>query len=148
MYVFRCLVITPLSYSVVMMSPSKIKCICYCFSEIVSQFYNDIYLIIWLLVVNVHFNTLVKHYKNWMKGLTYKRQVWKRLSKDGHCKIPCDHFKKLEGIGRTKRSAMDPSFSQKRKALKRQNGWRDYGKRIHIELIINLVMKLQPMKMN
>ena len=87
MYVFRCLVITPLSYSVVMMSPSKIKCICYCFSEIVSQFYNDIYLITCckcslqyvgetLQKLNERFNLQKTGLKAPLKGWTLQNTLW------------------------------------------------------------------------
>ena len=104
---------------------------------------NWLKLHIWLLAVDVHFQTFDKTVQKLNEGFNLHKTSFKHPSKHGHWKILCDYFTKgicegakyrvqiiakMECSARTKRAAMDPS--------------------LHMEWMIKLVMKLQPIKKN
>ena len=63
----------------------------------------------------------------------------------GGAKYQVQIIEKIETKGRTKRRALDPSYVQKRKAEKTE-GIKTLQQCIHMELMIKLVTKLQPIK--
>ena len=104
---------------------------------------NWLKLHIWLLAVDVHFQTFDKTVQKLNEGFNLHKTRFKHPSKHGHWKILFDYFTKgicegakyrvqiiakMECSARTKRAAMDPS--------------------LHMEWMIKLVMKLQPIKKN